>query len=564
MSDSSKIWRAEGVLLGAAAGDALGWPQELRGGIVGGKKARREIEPQPRYRSWTRNGGSRFSGTYKDPVAAGEYSDDTQLICALSRAYLHGDEWFDWFTRIELPAWKLYQRGGGRAVLAAASAWSERRPPWYAENSTRSRESVQRYREAGGNGAAMRVAPHVLARQNDESMLHAVLLDAASTHGHPRALVGALVYASALAAALTADQTIGYGDLIEAARHGLRSPDWVEYALRDLHFFDGIEVADFLRRWEIANDEVLDKFDRVGRAVRRGAMANDSSVLEEIGAIGREGGAGTTTAAAAIYLASRGAARPLSGLLAAAFVDEADTDTLASMVGGLLGAVHGSRWLGDLTGVQDADYLREIARALAGGAGHYGLWHDVNPPHASRELIARLPHLERGDRGLFPDGREFEVDAIGVLPSSDFLRGRFRLSDGQTVYVDSRIRDRADARARDAAPAVPPPRSAKIDARIRIVLEAADLGRAARFYSGLLAKDTVIRDGEFELTPGVVIRQGASKSSPADGALVDVRVDDLARVAAFLGATVDRSGAEAEVRGSDPDGRRLRLRQFRG
>ncbi len=95
------------------------------------------------------------------------------------------------------------------------------------------------------------------------------------------------------------------------------------------------------------------------------------------------------------------------------------------------------------------------------------------------------------------------------------------------------------------------------------MLETADLARAARFYSGLLARGAVIKDGEFELAPGLVIRHGEPPASVTQGSLVDIRVPDLGRAATYLGATVDRNSVEAEVRANDPDGRRIRLRQLR-
>lgn len=55
-------------MLGAAAGDALGWPQEQRSGIVGGQRSR-QVEPKFEFRSWTRWAGTQFS-RYEDPVAA--------------------------------------------------------------------------------------------------------------------------------------------------------------------------------------------------------------------------------------------------------------------------------------------------------------------------------------------------------------------------------------------------------------------------------------------------------------------------------------------------------------
>lgn len=48
----------------------------------------------------------------------------------------------------------------------------------------------------------------------------------------------------------------------------------------------------------------------------------------------------------------------MTGFLKSAFLRSGDTDTLASMVGSILGALHGGDWLGDLgRRVQDRDYI---------------------------------------------------------------------------------------------------------------------------------------------------------------------------------------------------------------
>lgn len=93
---------------------------------------------------------------------AGEYSDDTQLLLAVARACLAGNQWLEHLRVVELPFWPTYQRGGGRAALTACRAWQDSSPPWASTKAAS-------YFAAGANGAAMRIAPHVLATATEDA-----------------------------------------------------------------------------------------------------------------------------------------------------------------------------------------------------------------------------------------------------------------------------------------------------------------------------------------------------------------------------------------------------------
>ena len=69
---------------------------------------------------------------------------------------------------------------------------------------------------AGGNGVVMRIMPHVIKNEEDiEYIMKQVLLNGMYTHGHPRALVGAMLYAYSLAYIFSLETTLEYGELIE-------------------------------------------------------------------------------------------------------------------------------------------------------------------------------------------------------------------------------------------------------------------------------------------------------------------------------------------------------------
>lgn len=86
-------------------------------------------------------------------------------------------------------------RGAGATVTAAAKSASKSRADWRRNffTFTRGRRSLD-YRGAGANGAAMRVAPIALANlHSPDRLVVEVWRNAIVTHGHPRAILGALV-----------------------------------------------------------------------------------------------------------------------------------------------------------------------------------------------------------------------------------------------------------------------------------------------------------------------------------------------------------------------------------
>ena len=101
------------------------------------------------------------------------------------------------------------------ATKRAADAWIDGSTPW---NLSRKPQAIKRYFDAGGNGVAMRVLPHIirLIESNDFKPIAVnVMRDGVATHGHPRALLGALVYSYALWSSLKRDTKLSYGKLVE-------------------------------------------------------------------------------------------------------------------------------------------------------------------------------------------------------------------------------------------------------------------------------------------------------------------------------------------------------------
>ena len=80
--------------------------------------------------------------------------------------------------------------------------------------------------------------------------------------------------------------------------------------------------VDFAKTWADTIEEMIEHLTRVQGELSQGAISDDEAVLRDLGAFGAASGAGTVTAAAALYLAARYAAQPTHGILRAAFTHE--------------------------------------------------------------------------------------------------------------------------------------------------------------------------------------------------------------------------------------------------
>jgi ADP-ribosylglycohydrolase/catechol 2,3-dioxygenase-like lactoylglutathione lyase family enzyme len=595
--------RPAGTLLGAAVGDALGWPQENRSRIVGGNTAR-NVEPAPRFRDWVRSGGTRFAA-YQDPVGAGEYSDDTQLMMAVARACLRGPDWWSWLATVELPLWPLYQRGGGGAVLRAARAWSKGRPPWAIETA-KDTAAAGRYFDAGGNGVAMRIAPHAIVAAyggNPEEMTRRIVADGLTTHGHPHALIGAVIHGHALFQALSKVGTLEYGELLDRL---IDQPAWADPSLlmdvAEVGWFDSYRAVQKAkqplphpaRAWDDTAREVLTSLTQVRQALGRGTLVNDHDTLEAIGCFDdRRSGAGTVAAVAAAYVTSRSAARPVGGLLRTAFLHDADTDTIASMTGSLLGALHGTQWLGPLgRDVQDGKYILELSEQLA--RPHPQLRTEPSSPaepiHVTESALRRFNNSLLNDDAevdRLPDERPFHIQSRVPLESksrSYVTRVIGRAEDGQTLLIDrvARNRPEPDERGRPTAQghlfhADNDPQasldsasrtSASPDPKTRITrmeLRVADLEASARFYGGLLGLTLQRHSGQIILDNGLLLTQARTATPGASGVrgfiltITHLEPEQLADDAEALQAQAVWSDDHSSLWLKDPDGNSVRV-----
>lgn len=429
--------RARAAMLFAACGDALGWPIEPRGRRVGGTAG---LKPRLEFLDWRRREGGGYA-PFERRVPPGTYSDDTQLMLCVARSLTHGDGWWEHLTKVELPLWPLYELGGGGAMRSAARSWAKGCPPWEAEKD----KSLRRYHEAGANGVAMRILPHAIYGVDSSSfspVAERIVADGITTHGHPRALVGALAAGFAMWVALRWRGKVGYGDLVDACLDERSTwsklPEseiivrWVDAGRRSRSTAIG-------RDWEQAGEEMVRLLSICADAMQRGSLARDRDVLKELGAFGKENGSGTRSAAVAVYLASRYVAKPAAGLLAAAFARHADTDTIGCLTGAMLGAFTGDIEVDGLAqGLLDAGYIEEMAGKVLGHA------HDSAPSErwdrSSQRQVTRA--LDEGRAIVLPvfgDATPVDLERPPTKSANDISIWWLRTTVGQTLAI-TRVR----------------------------------------------------------------------------------------------------------------------------
>lgn len=435
-----KTSKGVGAMLGAAFGDALGWPNERIAKSNASKQTQGRLHD---FKRWTRRSGGRFF-PHEEIIEAGEYSDDTQLILCLSRSLQKGETWWEHFTQVELPFWSVYERGGGGATKRAVESWLDGVMPW---SSNRKPQDVKRYYDAGGNGVAMRVLPHVLLLGEKEfpKIATNIFLDGIATHGHPRALLGALAYGFALWAAFRKDSKLPYGELVEELIKNVDlwsalpatpsiPPEWRSQAEKSLQ--------NYMKLWESAKAEVMEYLEVCRAELSKGALSLDDDVLKKLQCFNSKiSGAGTVAAIASVYLASRHAADPINGVVKAAFAIGSDTDTIASMSGGLLGCINGSDWLSPVKqGIQDAAYIEKNAFRLANGHIDDKPTRGVVKRSLLKNWIDDVVIAPDSSEVSLPDCRKAKVnrgrDYIGRSGKFKVEFRRLTTEDGQIIYLN--------------------------------------------------------------------------------------------------------------------------------
>jgi ADP-ribosylglycohydrolase len=424
--------------LWAAAGDALGWISELT--TEDGLKHRAGVRHLTSPIAWRRLIGGR--GGVRIEFPAGTYSDDTQLRLGVCRA-IRGNGAFDAeaFGKIELTVWQGYGLGGGRGTKAAAANLARKDVNWFS-NFFEVRDLS--YCKAGGNGAAMRIQPHVWAgdlSRPEISVLN-VLRNAVITHGHPHGFVGAVFHAMVLGFALDRGIVPGPADWRQFAT-SLSEIGRLVASERQLGAFwqpawESVYGSTLKVAIEATIDELFSDMASVELLEEGTGPDVYHRVLDTLGLYKPDmRGSGLKTALAAAVLSwMYRDQHPQEALKMAANALNSDTDTIATMVGAVSGAT--SAVTPDWP-LQDRSYISAEASRLAKiaqGASSDGF--------AYPDLAVWQPPVGQSDTVVqFDSGVGLLGLGLADIVSDEYSSGEYiwqwmKLSFGQTVLAKRR------------------------------------------------------------------------------------------------------------------------------
>lgn len=424
-----------GSFLSSVIGDVLGWPQEQDS-----NNTYKSYKKNKDFQSWQRVAGSRFH-KHIETMNAGEYSDDTQLTIATARSLLSEKEWYNNFVQVELPFWLNYERGGGTSTKKACKSWMKSVAPWKSKDS----KFVHEYFHSGGNGAVMRIMPHVFQHSENKKLIaRDVFKNALATHGHPKALVSSLVYAMSLNYLLHLNKRLEYGEIVDYLINNCldwssipnlgKMDEWYEMARK-------VYGQSYSEVWKIEVDSIIGNLYQIKSELNKGLMSNTQKTLEEIGCFKSSiNGSGSVTILSAIYIFSKYATSPQTAIMEAAFFKNADTDTLASIVGGLFGILYGTEWIPkEWSLIQDKEFITKITNGLFLNIDKKGVVYEPWTEKQKVKFVKTVKKSKLGDRIGLDFLGYLELNGIYKCESKvknyEFTNYKYVTKDGQILYI---------------------------------------------------------------------------------------------------------------------------------
>jgi ADP-ribosyl-[dinitrogen reductase] hydrolase len=387
--------RSEGVLLGTAAGDALGASFEFKPPV----HATEKVFMRP-------------SAIWK----AGEWTDDTSMAIAIAEVAARGEDLRDEAAQDAIVQrwhnWSQESPDVGvqtRTVLGRASPGGEITAALAREESRRLHEETGR---TAGNGSLMRTSPVALAYLHDEeAMVQAARTLSDLTHADPMAGDACVIWCSAIRhAVLTGEIDVRIG-----LRHVVpeRRAEWETY----LDEAEASRPADFVN-----NGFVVQALQGAWSAIYNTAEPDDDP------------GTG-------VFRADR-----LRRGLEAAVRGGRDADTVAAIAGGLLGAAYGAsavplEWRSILNGWPNAT-ARTLVR-LASAIGRKGRpdTSDLSYRHATSDRLVGHPYDDRVVLGTVGVLRNLPPDITAAVSMCRLLDSDIRTD---MPHVEVRLIDKEE------------------------------------------------------------------------------------------------------------------------
>ncbi|MFV0330495.1 MAG: ADP-ribosylglycohydrolase family protein [Dysgonomonas sp.] len=368
----NKKQKYKGALKLSAIGDALGWITEFESSkeSLNSKYKSAYID---QFYDWEKIVGGRFNG-YIDRIKAGSYSDDTQLLLCVARSIeTNGDLNNEYFSKEELINWLYYSRGAGRTIKNAAQKLERKSAKW---NSNffkyKIGEKTIDYRESGANGAAMRILPIVLANYgNIEKIKKEVFANSIVTHGHPRAILGALLFAYSINQILSlSPEEFNPKEFIIQIGVDFIEKFNLPFLYEEYSFLNWVKEWDkganisFQKVYENTLEETQNLLRLLYKNID--AQITNQDFLTQIGCTAKETkGSGILTVLAGLFFACRFSKSPIEGILEAVNYLGSDTDSIAAFTGSLLGALYGEKIIpNQWMNLQDFDYIDKISDKL--------------------------------------------------------------------------------------------------------------------------------------------------------------------------------------------------------
>lgn len=223
---------------------------------------------------------------------------------------------------------------------------------------------------------------------------------------------------------------INYGELVSAI---IKSAElWTEYPnYEELSEWQKNALVfsdyDYQREWHNTSNKMLKQLEYIKQTLDMGLLIDDVSVLTKLECFGDTSGAGDVAILAAVYFASKYANNPVLGVTIPAFSYGIDTDTIASITGGLLGMLCGTSWIPfEWQSVQDYDCILKVTELLL----------EDNKKESAKSFVSCVKEKEKSWKHT-PIGSLKAIDSIVLAngKTSSIIEVKWQSTLGQTIYI---------------------------------------------------------------------------------------------------------------------------------